>query len=116
MSKPGRLTDLFVFEAAAEGPRAFALFTMPQSLATYAVAICVVATVTRAVRTILRPDAESLAVPLAASIVVGALISAAVASDPRTRPRGVLEWTMAAAVAAVNSLVLFVAAIGIDKF
>src|SRR4051794_24489114 len=99
MSRSGRLTDLFVFEAACDGPRAFALFTMPQSLATYAVAICVVATMTRAVRTLLRPEADSLLVPLVASLVVGAGISLAVASDPRTRPRGPMEWATAAMVA-----------------
>ena len=116
MSRPGRFTDLFVFEAASDDARACAVFTMPQSLATHAVAICVVATLTRAFRTILRPDADSLLVPLAAAIAVGGLIALSVVSDARTRPRGALEWTTAMMVAVVNSLVLFVATIGIDKF
>ena len=79
-------------------------------------AICVVATLTRAVRTILRPDADSLLVPLAASIISGGLIALSVVSDARTRPARPAQWTTAVMVAAVNSLVLFIATIGIDKF
>ena len=116
MSRQGKLADLFVFEAASEGANACAVFTMPQSLPTYAVAICVVTTLTRAVRTILRPEVDSLLVPLGASLAVGWLIALTIISDTRTRPRGALAWTTAAIVAVVNWRVLFLATIGIDKF
>ena len=61
-------------------------------------------------------EADSILVPFVASVAVGCAILAMVAADRRTRPRGGLEWTAAVLVAWVNSLVLFTAALGIDKF
>ena len=102
--------------SAAERRSAWALFTAPQTLSTYGVAICLVATITRAARTILRTEADSIVVPLAASLVIGCAILTIVAVDRRTRPRGPLEWLSAVLVAGVNSLVVFTATLGIDKF
>jgi hypothetical protein len=131
MPRFGRLANLFILgsqhvqEAARRlptshvcqpGRTACALFTMPQSLTTYAMSICIVATITRAARTILRIESDSVIVPLAASLAVGCAIVIVVATDTRARPRGALEWASAVLVAGVNSLVLFSATIGIDKF
>lgn len=88
---------------------------MPQSLPTYAVAVCVVATISRATRAIFHVEGSSMTVPLAVSFLIGIAMLAIVVSDAQTRPRGLLDWLLTACVATVNSLVVFAAAIGIDK-
>jgi hypothetical protein len=107
-----RLVDLFVTHPG----RSTATFTAPQSLATFPLSICVVATLTRAARTILRTESDAVGIPLATAFLVGAAIVGIVVSDARSRPRTAREWLVTTAVAFVNSLVVFVAALGIDKF
>ena len=50
------------------------------------------------------------------TFIVGALLVGLTMADPRARPRGLRGWTVAVVVAIVNSLVLFAAALGIEKF
>jgi hypothetical protein len=121
------LVDLFVIrlpipnrdgarELTSPQRSAPAVFTTPQSVTTFSVAICIVATISRASRTILHLESESILVPLVTSFAIGSGILCAIAIDGESRPRGLLDWMSAIVVAAVNSLVLFAAALGIDKF
>jgi hypothetical protein len=92
------------------------VFTSPQSLVAFPVAVSIVVTISRASRTIGRTDFDSIAVPLTAALAVGAGIGAITLSDRRARPRTLGGWILALATALTNSLVLFAAALGIDKF
>ena len=97
-------------------PSAAGIFTARQSIVAFPMSISVVATIARAGHTIGRTAFDSIAVPLVAAFVVGALLAAVTLSDPRVRPRDPAGWGVALLVAIVNSLVLFVAALGIEKF
>jgi hypothetical protein len=90
------------------------LFIAPQSLCSFPVAICIVATISRAARTIWHIESESIAVPIGMALATGAAIVAAILTDKDTRPRSVGEWIAAALIALLNSMVLFVAALGIE--
>lgn len=92
------------------------IFTAKQSIVVFPMSISVVATIARAGHTIGRTAFDSIAVPLVAAFVVGALLVVLTLSDPRARPRGLAGWGVTVLVAIVNSLVLFVAALGIEKF
>jgi hypothetical protein len=107
-----RLVELFV----VRGKNAISVFTAPQSLVAYPLSVCIVATLTRAARTILRSDVADATPPFLAALVVGGAIVAIVASDRLTRPRHRRDWVGMIVVGIVNSLVLFVAALGIEKF
>lgn len=92
------------------------VFTVRESLLVFPVATSVVATAARAARTIGGMDSESIVAPLAAALVVGAGIFAASALSEGCRPKSLREWSIAASIAALNSLLLFAAALGIEKF
>jgi hypothetical protein len=118
-------TDMFLFDRgpsrAAEvsitaTPAAIGVFTSWQSLVAFPLATCVVATAARAGRTIGRTDFDSIAMPLTAALVVGAAIFVLTVMDTRARPQTLGGWLASFAVAFVNSLLLFVAALGIEKF
>jgi hypothetical protein len=92
------------------------VFTAPQSLVAFPLAISIVVTISRASRTIGRTDFDAIAVPLTAALAVGAGIGALTLSDPRARPRTLAGWSIALLTVLTNSLVLFAAALGIEKF
>ena len=92
------------------------IFTATQSVVAFPVSVSIVATIARASHTIGRTAFDSIAVPLVASLVVGALLVGVTMSDPRARPRDARGWGITVVVAIVNSLVLFAAALGIEKF
>ena len=117
--------DLLVFDcsptrATTEQPGTAApaagVFTSWQSLVAFPLATCVVVTTARAGRTIGRTDFDSIAMPLTAALVVGGVMFVLTAVDPRARPRSLRGWVASFGVAIVNSLLLFVAALGIEKF
>ena len=110
--------DLYHYRLHDDGsePTRASAFSSPQSLVAFPLATSVVATVTRAARTIAAVDGESVVVPLTAAFIVGFLLAAISVADPRSRPRTGLAWVTAVCVAVVNSLLVFVAARGIDKF
>lgn len=118
-------TDLLVIDCPQTGASPNArmtcapvagVFTSWQSLVAFPVATCVVATTTRAGRTIGRTDFDSIAMPLTAALVVGGAMLVATLMDQRTRPRHLRGWITSCAAALVNSLLLFAAALGIEKF
>jgi hypothetical protein len=92
------------------------VFTSTQSVVAFPLAVSVVATISRASHTIGRTAFDSVAVPLAAAFIVGGLVVALTMMDPLARPSGVRGWAQAISVAFLNSLVLFAAALGIEKF
>ena len=92
------------------------VFTSTQSIVAFPVSVSVVATIARASHTIGRTAFDAIAVPLAAAFIVGALLVGLTMTDPRVRPRSLRGWAVAVVVAIVNSLVLFAAALGIEKF
>jgi hypothetical protein len=105
------LRDLFVLR----GARATGVFIAPQSLA-FALSTCIVVTATRAGRTLGCADPESTLVTLLAAVVVSAVIVAVTMSDRDVRPVTAGGWTAAALIAWVNVFILYVAALGIEKF
>ena len=92
------------------------VFTSMQSIVAFPVSVSVVATIARGSHTIGRTAFDAIAVPLAAAFIVGALLVSLTMTDSRARPRGLRGWAVAVAIAIVNSLVLFAAALGIEKF
>lgn len=106
------LRDLFIVRRAVST----AVFTAPQTLPTFVLSTCVVVTLSRAARTLGHVDSESTAVTLAAAVLVAAGILALTFSDPDARPSTLGRWTISLLVATVNSLILYVAALGIEKF
>jgi hypothetical protein len=112
-----RLVDLFVVPAESRAGRDVDLFSAPQSLTVFPVATCLVATITRAARTLARADAESTVwVALTAALGIGCALFLTTVTDPRTRPRTLREGTARALAAGINSLLLCAAALGIEKF
>jgi hypothetical protein len=121
-----RLADLVVLSpepkdrdtVPAAWPRcpAAGVFTSTQSIVAFPVSVSVVATIARASHTIGRTAFDAFAVPLAAAFIVGALLVGLTMTDSRARPQGLSGWAVAVAIAIVNSLVLFAAALGIEKF
>lgn len=110
------LPDLFVVRDPQSATGGAGVFTAPQSLSAFPVATSVVASVSRAVRTTGITDADSTVVALAVSIVVSIAIFAVTVSDAAARPRNGADWALSAMVAASNCLLLYVAALGIEKF
>jgi hypothetical protein len=92
------------------------VFTAPESLLAFPVATSVVATVARAARTIGGVESDSIAAPMIAAVLVGAVIFGLTLCHHAARPRTPRDWAISAFVAAANSLVLFAAALGIEKF
>jgi hypothetical protein len=109
------LADLFVIHPSSER-RGVGVFITPQSVVAFPVATSVVVTAARAARTIGRMDIDSIVVPLVASFICGAAMFLITVREPRARPRGSMDWCRAIVIAASNSLMLFAAALGIDKF
>ena len=106
-----KLADLLVVTGKG---RAVGLFTCPESLV-FAVATSLVATLVRAAKTIARTDLDSTTLALAAAFAVGAAIFAVSMSDRGARPDHGRGWITAIAAAALNCLLLCVAAVGIEK-
>lgn len=103
--------DLFVVRSG----RALGVFIAPQSLA-FALSTCVVVTATRASRTLGHADPESTLVTLLASAALSVAILAVTVTDRDARPSSAREWAWALLVTCVNAIVLYVAALGIEKF
>lgn len=95
---------------------AVCVFASPQALAAFPVGTSLVVSITRAVRTIVRTETDSPLVPLAAAAFVGLAIFGLSMTVAGARPRTVAGWAIAAGIAALDSLVLFAAALGIEKF
>ena len=110
------LADLFVIRSRSSVPPDTGIFTAPQSLAAFPLATSVVATIARAARTIGRTEFDSILVPLIAAFGLGCAMFVVTIHDRRSRPRGLQAWLTAIAVAFLNCLLLFVAALGIEKF
>jgi hypothetical protein len=104
------LRDLFVLRAGT------GVFTAPQTLASFVLGTCIVVTISRAARTLAHVDSESTLVTLAAAVVVSAGILAVTFSDRDARPATSARWISSLLVATVNCLLLYAAAIGIEKF
>ena len=119
-----RLAHLVIVSLESQTPDAPAsgrcpvagIFTSTQSIVAFPVSVSIVVTIARASHTIGRTPFDATGAPLAAAFVVGALLVGLTMMDPRARPRGAWAWTAAVAIAIVNSLVLFAAALGIEKF
>lgn len=123
-----RFADLFAIDCNCDGardedtprlpdrPLAVGIFTTPQSLLVFPLSTSIVATVARASRTIFRTEFDSIVVPLTTSIVIGVALFLVTALEERSRPKTWSGWLTMAATTAVNSLLLFVAALGIEKF
>jgi hypothetical protein len=103
-------------EPAGGWPKNADVFTAPESLLVFPLGTSVVATAARAARTIGGADSESSVVPLIAALLVGAVILGLTVLDDAARPRTPKAWVVSICVATVNSLVLFTAALGIEKF
>lgn len=95
---------------------ATAYFIAPKSLLVFPVGTSIVATAARAGRTIGGMDADSVLLPLVIALLIGLVLFGVAVAEPRSRPKSTSEWLIASGVAVANSLVFFVAAIGIDKF
>jgi|SRR5579883_949042 len=95
--------------------KAAGIFTVPQSVLAFPIATCVVVTIVRSIRTMARVESGSVVIPLAAALAVGCLIFGAIVSSPQSRPRSTEAWVTEGLVALTNSLVLFAAAVGIEK-
>jgi hypothetical protein len=109
--EPLRLIDLLVVRRAR-----VSVFSAPQSLVAFPIATSLIATVTRAARTIGRMESDSPWVPLFAALLAGVVIFGLTMTDADSRPKTAAGWAIAACTAAINSLLLFVAALGIEKF
>jgi len=92
------------------------MITSPHASLILVLATCVVTAVARAARTIGQADLNSVWPVAIAAMVVGSVLFGFAVLDQGRRPRSVIEWLVAAFAAAGNSLVLFSAALGIDKF
>src|SRR5262245_2530085 len=95
--------------------RPASVFAAPQSLV-FAVGTSVVTTVARGAHTIAGVDPESMIPLAAAAALVGSAIVALSTADGAWRPQSRRDWAAASIVAAVNSAVLFAAALGVEKF
>jgi hypothetical protein len=92
------------------------VFATPKSLAAFPVATSLVATISRAARTICHADPDSVIVPLLSALAIGLAILIISVRDERARPRTRSDWLTVSSVAVINALVLFAAALGIEKF
>jgi hypothetical protein len=114
-----RLVDLLLIrksDSLHPQTRSVSVFTAPESLVAFPIATSIVVTIARAARTIAGMDSESVAAPLAGAFVLGSVITIISIIDTRSRPQTLREWLTALFVAATNSLVLFAAALGVEKF
>ena len=102
-------------EGAPPLPHTVGVFTAPQTLLAFPVATSLVTTLARAARTIAGVDLNSPLMPLAAALTIGAAMFAITMSQPAARPRTLGGWLIAAVVTFLNCLVLFAAALGIEK-
>lgn len=89
------------------------VFVDAKSLASFPIAAAVVTTISQIAVKVLGGDLAWVA--LAVALAVGALIFAITMSDPGARPKSLLNWAIAVAIAIVNSLLLYAAVIGIDQ-
>jgi hypothetical protein len=92
------------------------IFTAPQSLVAFALGTSIVTTMSRAARTLGRVDAESTLVAFVTACALGAAIVAATVSDTEARPKSAAAWALSLLIAILNTLILYAAAIGIEKF
>jgi hypothetical protein len=107
-----RLRELWVMRGGIR----VGVFTSLQSACAFGVGISIVTTITRASRTIGGIDGESNLISLVTSFAVVCVVVALTASDPETRPQTVAAWVVAILAAMLNTLFLYSAAIGIEKF
>jgi len=109
---PARTRDLAPAATAAE--EAQGVFVDPKSLASFPIAAAIATTLSKiAVRWWSGADILWVALPVA--LLVGALIFAITISDASARPKKLLEWVIAIAIATVNALMLYATVIGIDQ-
>jgi hypothetical protein len=92
-----RVRDLFILP----GGRPSGLFLAPQSLVVFSLGTAVVTTVSRAFRTMGQAD--------------GAIVMLTVI-HPEVRPQKLSAWALGLVIAALNSFLLYAAAVGIEKF
>lgn len=92
------------------------VITSPHASLVLVLATCVVTAAARAARTIGQADLNSVWPVAIAAMVVGSVLFGFSVLDERHRPQSVSGWLVAGSAAAGNSLVLFSAALGIDKF
>jgi hypothetical protein len=110
-------TELLIIRHQEDGRQVgVGVFTSPQSLVAFPLATCIVATLARAGRTIGHAEFDSIAMPLVGACAVGGAMFVLTVADPRSRPGSATQWLAAALTAAVNCLLLFSAALGIEKF
>jgi hypothetical protein len=109
-----RIADLVVVRQ--RDTQDIGVFTSPQALVVFPIATSLIATLARGARTIGHMESDSTLVPLLTACAFGALIFITTVSDTRARPRRISGWLLALVIAAVNSLLLFVSALGIEKF
>jgi hypothetical protein len=107
-----RVRDLFILP----GGRPSGLFLAPQSLVVFSLGTAVVTTVSRAFRTMGQADGESTMVALVTAAVVGSAIVMLTVIHPEVRPQKLSAWALGLVIAALNSFLLYAAAVGIEKF
>lgn len=107
-----KASDLLVIKPPQPG----GVFIAPQSLVAFVVSTSIVCTVARAARTLVGIDGESSIATLVAAAVMSAVLFGVTVNDPAARPTRAAAWVGAVAAAGLNGLMLYVAAIGIDKF
>lgn len=107
-----RVSDLVVIRPPQHG----GVFIAPQSLVAFVVPTSIVCTAARAARTLARVDTDSTAFAFLAAALVSACLFGITVSDKAARPRGGAAWVAAVAAAVFNGLLLYAAAVGIDKF
>lgn len=92
------------------------MFTAPQSVVAFPIATSIVVTSSRAARTIAGIESSPVVVSLVTAGIVGAILFAITVMDRRARPRDAAGWSAAIVVATLNALLIFAAAVGIEKF
>jgi len=92
------------------------VFTAPQSIVVFPVATSIVVTSSRAARTIAGLESSPVMVSLVSAGIVGAILFTLTVMDSRARPRDAVGWGIAIVVALLNALLIFAAAVGIEKF
>ena len=98
---------------SAEVGEAQGVFVDPKTLASFPVAAAVVTTVTQVVVKITNGSTAWIA--LVVALVIGALIVAITMTDVGARPKTKLEWIITLVTAAINSLLLYAAVVGIQQ-
>ena len=92
------------------------VFIAPQSITSFVLSTCIVVTISRAARTLAGFDSETTLVTFLVACAVGSLIVVVTLSATDTRPATVAHWARTITVAGLNCLLLYAAAVGIEKF